>query len=430
MRFFFLLLLFFYALTFLQSQNTTCKTLWEGEGSDGQYYLGGRIDKIHAIRIFLCRNGNKLKGYYEMVSSKKLMDVEGFLKGDSIFLAEYSANQKVMGMIKGYLRDSSYVADMTTPEGIYNGTITARLQKNWALCKKPINPDFAKIMLYKSAENPDQQMLISYPNDYAFRGILNDEKQHKTFYFSGRNPEKKEKQYKITTLTHAVSTGKITCSLQNDQFVQSTLTGISNKMKPTITIPLDFIEKTDRRSAYEIHFPFTGNKKADLSIEMKVSEISHQFDSIYNLGSVKDMEDEPFGRSTNMIAWFEPSFVSKKWLCGHFIVHNSLLNQSKVIAYNYNYAWNRTINLEELIRIKAGQDINWDKVIADEKGQGSVDTSSETYGEPAVAYSGVLLTSNYDRLYDRQQYQTASKIKGLKWKWWKANYWIFKSQQI
>lgn len=82
-------------------------------------------------------------------------------------------------------------------------------------------------------------------------------------------------------------------------------------MKPTITIPLDFIEKTDRRSAYEIHFPFTGNKKADLSIEMKVSEISHQFDSIYNLGSVKDMEDEPFGRSTNMIAWFEPSFVSK-----------------------------------------------------------------------------------------------------------------------
>lgn len=57
------------------------------------------------------------------------MDVEGFLKGDSIFLAEYSANQKVMGMIKGYLRDSSYVADMTTPEGIYNGTITARLQK-------------------------------------------------------------------------------------------------------------------------------------------------------------------------------------------------------------------------------------------------------------------------------------------------------------
>ena len=201
-------------------------------------------------------------------------------------------------------------------------------------------------------------------------------------------------------------------------------------MKPTITIPLDFIEKTDRRSAYEIHFPFTGNKKADLSIEMKVSEISHQFDSIYNLGSVKDMEDEPFGRSTNMIAWFEPSFVSKKWLCGHFIVHNSLLNQSKVIAYNYNYAWNRTINLEELIRTKEGQDINWDKVIADEKGQDSVDTSSETYGEPAVAYSGVLLTTTYDRLYDRQQYQTESKIKGLKWKWWKTNYWIFKSQQI
>ena len=428
MRYFIPFLLLFFS-TIIYGQNKTCNTLWEGEESDQQYYIGGFIDDIHVYRMFLCRKENKLRGYYEMVNSNKMTEVEGFLKGDSVFLAEYSPNQSVLGIMKGYFKDSTYTADMTTPGGAFTGNISGVLMKNWALCKNPALSDFAKIILYESEENPAQRMLISFPNDYACRGILYDADQKKTFYMSGKKPEQKEKQYKLTTLTRPVSGGKITCSLKEDRFIQSTFPGRRTNMTASISIPLRIIEKSDRVSAYEIHYPYTGDKNADKKIAAIVDDIRMEFDSMYHLISKLKDDDEVYGRSSNMSAWFEPSYVSQKWLCGHFIVHYNTTNESKVIPFNYNYTWNKDIDLEELIS-DADKETDWNAVIASQDGDSpDVKKVAAYFDDPVIAYRGVLLTSPFDRLYDRKLYQTDKKIKGIKWKWWKIDYWIFKSQQ-
>ena len=64
MRYF--ILFFLTALSQLShAQIVACDDLWEGEHSDQNYYIGGRIDDVHVFRLFLCRYDNGLKGYYE-----------------------------------------------------------------------------------------------------------------------------------------------------------------------------------------------------------------------------------------------------------------------------------------------------------------------------------------------------------------------------
>lgn len=410
-------------------QNKTCNTLWEGEASDAQYYIGGFVDDIHIYRMFLCKKDNKLRGYYEMVSCNKITEVEGFMKGDSIFLAEYSRDLDVLGMIKGYFKDSTYSADLTTPSGAYTGNMTGNLMNNWALCKTPSPSDLASIILYESAENPEQRMLFSFPNDYACKGILYDDLQKKTFYMSGRKPEQKEKQYKMSTLTRPVSGGKITCSMKEDQFVQSTFPGRRTNMKASISIPLRVIEKSDRVSAYEIHYPYAGDKNADKKIADIVNVIRQEFDSVFTVISKNTEPDVIYGRAGNMSAWFEPSYLSHKWLCGHFIIHYNTTNESKIIPFNYSYTWNKNLDIEDLI-VDADHETDWNKVLASQEADAAAAKKVSTgFDDPVIAYRGVLLTSTFDRLYDRKLYQTDKKIKGVKWKWWKLDYWIFKSQQ-
>jgi len=411
-------------------QIRTCADLWEDEKSDGQYYIGGRIDDIHVFRLFLCRNGQKVKGYYELVSAKKNTEVEGFFKGDSLFLAEYSPGQKVLGLIKGLLIDSTLTAGLSTPSNTYCGQMQGVMMKNWALCKTPPFDDFARIILYKGPENPDETMLLSFPNDYSCRGILYNRLMKKTFYMSGRKPESKDKQYRLTTCSRPVSGARMNCSLTGAVLTQSTFPGKRNTMTATLAIPFHVIEKSDRITSYEIHYPHLGNAKADRTIGNIVASIRHEFDSIYQAQVNKRADEEHiYGRAGTLTAWFEPSYVSDRWLCGHFIVQNNETNTSRIIALNYNYKMDRQIDIHDLIIGKKPATPDWNSIISAQEGASDSDTAGETYGAPALAFRGLLLTTDFDRLYDRKLYQTGKKIKGIRWKWWKPEYWLVKMQQ-
>ncbi len=432
MRYIYPFLLFILILPALHSQTADCQIYWDGEKSDDRWYIGGRIDNIHAYCMFLCIKNNKVKGNYEMITSKKKIEVEGFIKGDSIFMAEYSPGQKVLGLIKGHIRQKEFTANLYNTAGTFTGNMNGRIKDNPALCKQIESTDFAKIVLYLSAENPAQRMLISYPNEYACKGILYDADQQKTFYMSGRKPQSKESQYKISTLTKPVSAGKLTCTLREDEFIQSTFPGRKVRMMASRTIPLKVTEKSDRRSSYEIHFPYANDKNADKFIGEVVNSIQHEFDSVYTIVAKKTIDDEPFARTTDMTAWFEPTFVSKNWLCGHFIIHYSGMNISRVLAFNYNYLWNKSIDIEDLINVKNSKDILWNNIISNQnKTTGKEKTPvNEVWDSPAICYRGLLLSTPFDRLYDRRLYQTQKDIKGIKWKWWKPDYWLYKFHQI
>ena len=123
----------------------------------------------------------------------------------------------------------------------------------------------------------------------------------------------------------------------------------------------------DSRSSYEIHYPFTGDQNADKSIKKIVSGIEHEFDSLFVIVAANYHEEEPFGRTAEMTAWFEPSFVSKHWLCGHFIIHYEGKDISRILAFNYNYVWNKNINVEDLIISKDPQGIEWKEIISAQK---------------------------------------------------------------
>lgn len=415
----------------LNSQTIDCQTLWDGDKNDDQWYISGRIDNIHAYCMILCIKNNKVKGNYEMITSKKTIDIEGFIKGDSIFLAEYSPGQKVLGLIKGHLRNKTFTSNMYNTAGTFTASMNGNIKDNQPACVAVESNEHAKMVLYLSEDNLAQRMLISYPNEYACRGILYDGDQQKTFYMSGRKPEKKESQYKISTLTRPVSAGKMSCSLRENEFVQSTFPGRKVRMTPSLTIPLQVMEKSDRRSSYEIHYPVANDKNADKAINLIVAEIRHEFDSVYNIVAANINEEEPFVRSTDMTAWFEPSFISKNWLCGHFIIHYSEKNISHIKAFNYNYLWNKSIDIEDLIRVKKSEEIVWNDIISkQDKTSNKKEMNPEYWTSPAIAYRGLLLSTPFDRLYDRRLYQTQKDIKGISWKWWKIDYWLYKFHQV
>lgn len=137
------------------AQLTSCKDLWEGEASDRQYVISGWVDGTHTFRMFLCRKGDEVRGYYEMISAKKNTDVEGFFKGDSIFLAEYSKNQKVLGMIRGIFAGTVFTADLSSPSGVYSGKMEGLTVGSWVEAKTPEPIDNPAIVVFTGVANPE-----------------------------------------------------------------------------------------------------------------------------------------------------------------------------------------------------------------------------------------------------------------------------------
>lgn len=412
-----------------KAQIMACDDLWEGAESNERYYIGGRIDGLHVFRLFLCRHENGIKGYYEMVSSRRNIEVEGFFKGDSVFLAEYSPHQRVLGMIRGRLTDSVFVAGMSTPSGTYTGEMKGNQMQSWVSAKTPPTDEFTGIVLYKCPENPDETLLLTYPNDYSFRGILNNRLMQKTFYTAGKRPEDVEKKYRLNTHTYPPSGAIMTCHLDENGFTQTTLPGKVYTMKASLTVPLNIIEKSNRHTAYGIYYPKIGPSNASNKFLYIVNRIRTSFDSIYQKSITKGLEEVINGQSDNLTAWFEPSYFSDKWICGHFIIQNDIIDSSHMIAVNYNYKANKMLDLESLISSPDLSQTTWNQIIANQDTELKPDDRDARFSSPVMAYHGILLSTPFDRLFDRQLFQTDKKIKGVRWKWWKPEYWEFKLQQ-
>ena len=426
----FITLFFLMALTQLShAQIVTCDDLWEGESSDQNYYIGGRIDDVHVFRLFLCRHDNGLKGYYEMVSARVNVEVEGFLKGDSIFLAEYSPHQRVLGMIRGQLKDSVFIASMTTPSGDFTGEMEGIAMKNWAFAKTPPLTQLNKTTLYTCPENPDQTMLLFYPSDNSSRGIFYNRLMKKTFYLAGKKPDNKDKQYKLTTFTIPPSGTLMTCKLDENGFTQTILPGKVYNMKASLTLPQNIIEKSNRHYSYEIYFPRIGTNDPSNQFNKIVEGIRHTFDSIYTALIHPGQEEQLHNRAGTMTAWFEPSFFSHKWLCGHFILQNNKTDSSQIIAVNYNYRKNKLLNFNDIITGPTLEDNSWNNILG-LNDTNNPSASDDVYSAPAMSYRGLLLSTPFDRLFDRKMYQTDKSIPKIRWKWWKPEFWEFKLQQL
>ncbi len=412
-------------------QLTGCKDLWEGAASDRQYVIGGWVDGTHAYRMFLCRKGDEVRGYYEMINAKKNTDVEGFFKGDSIFLAEYSKNQRVLGMIRGILAGTVFTADLSSPSGVYSGKMEGLTVGSWAEAKTPEPMEDPAIIVYSGTANPDESIVLSFPNDYSCKGIFNNTNMKNTFYLSGKRPDNIERQYTLTSFTLPPSGAKLTCMLNGEILTQSTLPGKTYTMTADKVIPFGLMEKSDRLASYEIHYPIIGIKGKENELTKCVNDIRNDFDSLFDIHLKNNHgEEHVFTRAGTLAAWFEPSYVSEHWLCGHFIIQNNDNNASRIIPVNYNYKKNKLVNIEDLISLPKSIGDGWNTIIAMQPGANEFSTKNASFGAPVLAYRGILLSTDYDRIFDRQLYQTDKKIKGIRWKWWKPEYWMIKIQQF
>ena len=428
MRYF--ILFFLTALSQLShAQIVACDDLWEGEPSDQNYYIGGRIDDVHVFRLFLCRHDNGLKGYYEMVSARVNVEVEGFLKGDSIFLAEYSPHQRVLGMIRGQLKDSTFTAGMTTPSGDFTGEMEGLSMKNWVFAKSPPEIHPTKTTLYTCPENPDESLLLFYPTVNSCRGIFYNRLMKKTFYLAGKKPDTHDKQYKLTTFTLPPSGTLMTCKLDENGFTQTILPSKVYNMKPSLSFHQNIIEKSNRYYSYEIYYPQIGPKDPSNRFNKIVQEVRHNFDSIYASLIQPGQEEQLHRRAGTLTAWFEPSYFSHKWLCGHFILQNNKTDSSQIIAVNYNYKKNKLLNFNDIIVSPPMEDNSWNDILGLNDTHYSF-TSDDVYTSPALSYRGLLLSTPFDRLFDRKMYQTDKNIPKIRWKWWKPEFWEFKLQQL
>ena len=413
------------------AQLTSCKDLWEGEASDRQYVISGWVDGTHTFRMFLCRKGDEVRGYYEMISAKKNTDVEGFFKGDSIFLAEYSMNQKVLGMIRGIFAGTVFTADLSSPSGVYSGKMEGLTVGSWVEAKTPEPIDNPAIVVFTGVANPEETIVLSFPNDYSCKGILHNTDLKKTYHMSGKRPDNTERKYNLKSYSLPQDGANMTCILNDEILIQSTLPGKTSAMSAGIKIPLALIEKSDRLVSFEIHYPVIGTKGKENKLNIMVNDIRYEFDSLFDI-HLKNIhgEERPYSRAGTMVAWFEPSYVSGQWLCGHFIIRNNERNTSHIMPVNYNYKKNIMVNIEDLISSPNDIGKQWNSIIPKQPEASDFSAKDASYGAPVLAFRGIVLSTEYDPIFDRQLFQTNKKIKGVRWKWWKPEYWMIKFQQF
>ena len=113
----------------------------------------------------------------------------------------------------------------------------------------------------------------------------------------------------------------------------------------------------------------------------------------------------------------------------NIILQNNKTDSSQIIAVNYNYKKNKLLNFNDIIVSPPIKNNSWNDILGLNDTHYSF-TSDDVYTSPAMSYRGLLLSTPFDRLFDRKMYQTDKNIPKIRWKWWKPEFWEFKLQQL
>lgn len=413
-------------------------TQWKGaEISDSgkTIILSGVINQVHPYRMFLCVRNDRIHGIYEMRSTARTIDLEGFVKGDSIFLGEYSRTQNLLGTIKGLFAHGRWEGTMYHPDAKYAGDIMGAEAITWiqaGLLSKNIADSLSessgKIVLYQPESNHRKtQLLLTYPNDYSCRAILNHSSEKMPFFFSGKKPGREETKYfsnkhnnKHEKNTVLLSARSVQLTLTDQVVSPDTLL-----LEPNMVIPLRVKALSDRLVSYEIHYPQTDDPNAREIINSMVNQIKHKFDSIRTVIRRQYSYDE-YHPPTRMVAWFEPSLCSKQWLCGHFIIDCSEQQISETMPLNYSFLWNKNIDLNTLLRHNSDQPLDWNALINSDNKTTTSGADAYSWSDPVLSYGNILLTTPFNRVYDRKLHQLPLNQDNLNWKWWLPTFWWIK----
>lgn len=415
------LLLFFMGIQKIGLIGQSCEQLFgASQASIYHYSLKGVIDRVHPITIELCIQNNDVKGHYTILSSGRIIDLEGILKNDSIFVAEYSTNSTMIGSIKAVFTGGIILGLLSSKNEKFSYGIFATQDNNIRL--SDFVPSSIQDCKYFEDNANAVSMLSFTPSPESGKLFINQKDHIGSFLLSGKPLNKNKSKYFPLTNDQKNHNYSISIEPQSGQLnylEEGGHGGIATLKTSLQPIAINFL---DRQVAYEIQY-FVAENDTNLNdaIQTFTKIIQHRFDSIskevIRTNPLNERNDNR--RIVQLHCWFEPTCLTAKVLSGHFIT-NYGQNQFEITPFTYLRSQKKNIDISELIRVPKGETLSWSTILRTE------DSEVQDWSSPSIGYHHLVFSTPFDRVFDRQLYLIKSKRLEVKWKWWKMNYWIIR----
>lgn len=350
--------------SYCQSGHTDIRQIVEGyfTAKDSVKWIKlfkGYFDDTQPFIMALASDGRGCKGVYKYSHSNDIIHVEGGLRGSDLSLIELDSSENIIGALQGKFQTDIMIGVW------YNSGKT--LSSNFKLkeVKSETSPDsiifpLKWIRSYKGLVGGiNMEFHYAKTTDKNIRGVAYIENQECPFALKGKFEGKTELSFEISLSNSCGEQSyQLFCKILNEKEMNIYGTDqTGKKYQGTIerkqSIRLNTNSFADYYSAYDILYPFVNKTTVDARIKTIVNDwISEQAVNANNYRTSNTGENiTPVRNANNCSAWFEPYYVSDKYLSGCFYFRNNNSLFTNILPVNCYLTGNTVFEIPQLFKI-------------------------------------------------------------------------------